>query len=1360
MAAPMLTVLKLAALCSSLAAEPIFYAPLDGHTRATLVPYSAGTQAQGAFESVQGIVGKAVRADAAPLDYDLAGLLTREQGTVAAWVKVPWDPNVKATHMILDLGPFGSLRRWQHQLYLTYTLWYHHIDEKHDYGCTSSIEGWKPGEWHHIAITWSWPMKRRALYHNGQCVRSVEIKRQPNVVTLFRIGPELSAVDEVYAFDTMLPDPEVTRLFQSGRSGRPAYDLGPMPPVRKTAAALPDEPRPARPAFVNWSFDGATQQDNGLRGEVTLNAWWRWQRAVNTFVPPKPQAWLYRKAPALSHYGESFPVCDPEGRRVPSNDPRAGSLHKLIGAHVWCEREFALPASWRGRRIVLDVDSIVKGGSIYLNRQLLDFLPELSLGGTYDVTERVRWAEPNLLSIRSHGIDGDITLRSTPSHAHIDDAWLKTSYRRKRVECELTATCSSACAAVVDIADPATGQAVKRLRTDVPAGRGIVATAAEQWLPPKLWSLEEPNLYAFTVKLVDPTGQTVDKTFPKAFGFRELWIDRDKFLLNSVPTYFIGHSNAHVTATSEAGCAQYLRYSFKRWQAAGLNCVTPWQGTGRNPTYAHLLNVADEMGMGIFIHAGLPNFERRKFVTDETEAQYEAVYRRYITRYRQHPSLLGWMIGGGSHVFDFCPAVMDNSFDPGSVPDWDRPKELKKGWQLADRYDPTRIKFGLSEGNIGPIWTSMAYQGFDVELRERRNWPWAWHRVRHKPVMPCEFSLPYYRDWFMRTQRRSGRANYAPAGTHSIATEYAAMYFGDQAYAWDDEDYVASLKTSPGSPYKARSCWETKNLFADTLLSWRTYGISFVYHAEVPYLFTGNQPRFPQNPKLDPRRPGGAPEGMHGSLQAADKLSEFGQRVKAATAPVVAYIAGPGGEFWYTDHAYLSGEAIRKAAVVLNLRNKPLDYRLVWRAVGSAGRPVAEGAAAGRLDSGGRTLRACAIEFPAPNVAERTDLRIELDLEADVKMHDKFSVTVFPKARPVRQEKAVLLFDPVGNTQALLKEAGVDVQKMGSPIPSHGLLVAGRHALEKEEWRNKLADAGFDAAVAKGLRVLVFEQASDQWEGNVMGLKLRRTATRHAFVRAPQHPCIAGLEPSDFHYFRRDSDLIEAHPKPGNMPTSYPIHFWHWGNDNIVATYVLEKPQVGAARALVDCGFDLSETPLLEVARGNGAVIFCQLDVTNRYGVDPVATRLVHNLLTYLLTLERGTPSAPEPQELARRIPTQGEVSLYRSQAPAIPGVGNSELFFREKLTLPAFDPKSSTPLFAQTAGQWATSLSLAKLNTPWQKAKRGRIEAALRIANGTRSDAGSQLKLQGNSEALYPFDWTRIESMKASFDPYVYWRW
>ena len=67
-------------------------------------------------------------------------------------------------------------------------------------------------------------------------------------------------------------------------------------------------------------------------------------------------------------------------------------------------------------------------------------------------------------------------------------------------------------------------------------------------------------------------------------------------------------------------------------------------------------------------------------------------------------------------------------------------------------------------------------------------------------------------------------------------------------------------------------------------------------------------------------------------------------------------------------------------------------------------------------------------------------------------------------------------------------------------------------------------------------------------------------------------------------------------------------------------------------------------------------------------------------------------------------------------------------------------------------------SLAPGDVSGNWMKAKALRVEAALRINNGGTSAIGPGV---GTRETdLYPVDWAHLDSLKASFDPYVYWRW
>src|SRR4029079_5729596 len=74
---------------------------------------------------------------------------------------------------------------------------------------------------------------------------------------------------------------------------------------------------------------------------------------------------------------------------------------------------------------------------------------------------------------------------------------------------------------------------------------------------------------------------------------------------------------------------------------------------------------------------------------------------------------------------------------------------------------------------------------------------------------------------------------------------------------------------------------------------------------------------------------------------------------------------------------------------------------------------------------------------------------------------------------------------------------------------------------------------------------------------------------------------------------------------------------WRCGNRGNVASVLIEKPARGDFLPIVDGGFALQYSPLLEVREGKGMVLFCRMDVTGRTEVDPAAETLGRNLFRY-----------------------------------------------------------------------------------------------------------------------------------------------
>jgi hypothetical protein len=87
-----------------------------------------------------------------------------------------------------------------------------------------------------------------------------------------------------------------------------------------------------------------------------------------------------------------------------------------------------------------------------------------------------------------------------------------------------------------------------------------------------------------------------------------------------------------------------------------------------------------------------------------------------------------------------------------------------------------------------------------------------------------------------------------------------------------------------------------------------------------------------------------------------------------------------------------------------------------------------------------------------------------------------------------------------------------------------------------------------------------------------------------------------------------------------------------------VASVLIEKPARSDFLPVLDGGFGLQYSPLLEYREGRGQVVFCQLDVTGRTEADPAAEALARNLVNYVSgsmpTPGRGVVYVGEPAGL------------------------------------------------------------------------------------------------------------------------------
>jgi hypothetical protein len=136
---------------------------------------------------------------------------------------------------------------------------------------------------------------------------------------------------------------------------------------------------------------------------------------------------------------------------------------------------------------------------------------------------------------------------------------------------------------------------------------------------------------------------------------------------------------------------------------------------------------------------------------------------------------------------------------------------------------------------------------------------------------------------------------------------------------------------------------------------------------------------------------------------------------------------------------------------------------------------------------------------------------------------------------------------------------------------------------------------------------------------------------REVFPRVPDHPLIAGIDADQWRDWCGAATLNPPRLKYELRPRLGPTvkwcdmtvpRVWRCGNRGNVASVLIEKPARGDFLPLLDGGFSLQYSPLLEYREGRGMILFCQADVTGRTEPEPTAETLARKILEFVSAWE------------------------------------------------------------------------------------------------------------------------------------------
>jgi hypothetical protein len=474
---------------------------------------------------------------------------------------------------------------------------------------------------------------------------------------------------------------------------------------------------------------------------------------------------------------------------------------------------------------------------------------------------------------------------------------------------------------------------------------------------------------------------------------------------------------------------------------------------------------------------------------------------------------------------------------------------------------------------------------------------------------------------------------------------------------------------------------------AENWRAFRTWGVSAISPWEYDFFWTlrDGVDKSRKQIKTDweaLQRPGLSPDYLGDQFDRMDMAygpsdwlpTADGQAILGNNRPLLAYIAGKPEAFTSKDHNFTPGETVHKQLVLINNSRETVTAECRWSldvpqpSEGTRTVTIVTGQqeriplgvalpvtlppgkyslkAAVTFNSGGLKFSFAGEKLAAPVVVgaargvQPGDLvphgEVQGGLVGLADLHvDAFAVNVMPgpgaaKASARRRAAKIALFDPKGEAAKLLTRMGIEAKSVdaGADLASYDILVVGKGALTPE-------GPGPDVSrVRDGLKVIVFEQTPETLEGR-LGFRIAEYGLRQVFRRVPDHPLLAGLDEDTLRDWRGEATLQPPRLKYATSRTfggpavkwcdiEVP-RVWRCGNRGNVASVLIEKPARGDFLPILDGGFSLQYSPLIEYREGKGLVLFCQLDVTGRTEQDPAADTLVRNLLQYV-TAWKPTP--------------------------------------------------------------------------------------------------------------------------------------
>ena len=864
-------------------------------------------------------------------------------------------------------------------------------------------------------------------------------------------------------------------------------------------------------------------------------------------------------------------------------------------------------------------------------------------------------------SVARRGLCGDVCLVGEPAGARIDEVKVSTSVRKGEITVsaaikELPVESKFTVRAV--ITDQ--GRKVKEFTSRTFGAADLAESriaVTEPWKAEKLWDLHTPeNTYEVSVALVGQGGEILDAAHPVRFGFREFWIDGRDFFLNGTRIFLsalpLDNAQVSAAAASYAGARESLR----RLKEIGINFVyTHNYGCepGTHLGFDEILRAADDEG--VLVALSQPHFGQYEWrAPDAAEKNGYAHHARFYVRVAgNHPSVVFYSMSHNSTGYDedMNPDLIDGIQSARSQWAEGNVRGALAAEAIVAKLDPGRIVYHHSSGNLSSMHTMNFYTNM-APAQELDDWFEHWATKGVKPVFTCEYMVPCTWDWTMYRGWYKGSREFGSAQVpwEFCVAEWSAQFLGDSVYQigdaekrnirweadqfrqgklWHRWDYPFQVGANVfDSQHEIIGAYLTSNWRA-----FRTWGVSAISPWEHHFFWTLRDGVDKSRQELavdweNLQRPGFSPDYLDERYERMDLAFEpsdwiataDGQAILRNNRPLLAYIGGEPEAFTSKDHIFYAGETVKKQLIVINNSRRAVTADCQWL----IGLPTQQGGTAKiEVPTGEQSRIPIHFTLPPNLTPSECELYAEVNFSGGVTQKDSFRIRTMRRPDALSPDAKIALFDPKGETTEILRSMRVDARRVeaNANLANDEILIVGKGALTAD---GPGPDIG---RVRDGLKVIVFEQTAEALEQR-LGFRVAQYGLRQVFKRVPDHPLLAGIDQEHLRDWRGSATIL-----PPRLEYSKSQSFggpavqwcgievprvWRCGNQGNVASVLIEKPARGDFLPILDGGYSLQYSPLIEYREGQGMVLFCQLDVTGRTKADPAAEMLARNVVRYV----------------------------------------------------------------------------------------------------------------------------------------------